>query len=93
MSEQKEFTREELAKHFAGSKKVKVVFTKKDGSIRTMVCTNDPTTIPEKYQTKTKSATDKPKKKTPENTFIVFDLEADGWRSFGITSVISVEAV
>ena len=91
MEKQKEFTREEIAKYFSASKEVKVVFTKKDGSIRTLVCTTDHDTIPEKHQVKTK--TDKSKKKMPEHTFAVFDLKADGWRSFTIANVISIEGV
>jgi len=66
MENQKEFTKDEVASHFSAFEKVKVVFKKKDGSIRTMVCTNNISLIPEEHKTKAKKAGDKPARKTPE---------------------------
>ncbi len=84
---------EEVASHFSATEKVKVVFTKKDGSERTMICTNNPACIPDEHKTKAKKAGEKPARKTPEGLFVVFDLEAGGWRSFAIAKVISIEEV
>jgi len=93
MEKQKEFAKDEVASYFSSFKKVKVVFKKKDGSTRTMSCTNNLSLIPEEHRTKPRKAGDKPARKTPEHLFVVFDLEVGGWRSFAITSVISVEGV
>jgi hypothetical protein len=59
-----------------------IVFTKKDGSERTMRCTLNPATIPlEKH----------PKGKTEQNPNVVavYDLENEGWRSFIKENLIS----
>jgi hypothetical protein len=65
---------------------VGVEFTKKDGTTRNMKCTLDPTMLPEVVLTEDK------KERTITNTenVPVFDIEANGWRSFNIRSVVSV---
>lgn len=63
----------------------KVVFTKKDGTLREMTCTLKPD-LTESYEKKT----DKVKEVNPE-VCPVYDLDAKGWRSFRFDSVKSVE--
>ena len=66
---------------------VQVSFTKVDGTIRNMLCTNNFDLIPEEFHPK---GSDKPKAYNP-NIFRVYDLENNGWRSFMIDKVISFE--
>ena len=68
--------------------KMKVVFTKKDGTTRTMICTTNINFIPEE---KHPSGI----KEIKENTSIkkVYDLEKNDWRSFRIDSIISIEKI
>jgi hypothetical protein len=78
-------TKQDLQEVFNLHKKVTVVFTKKDGTERTMHCTTR--AIPEEFlPTEEPEAPGKP---TPDHLFKVFDLEAKGWRSFTIANVIS----
>ena len=65
----------------------KVVFTKVDGSERTMVCTLEPQMISETYGSYEPSKN----KRVNKDVLAVFDLEKDGWRSFRIDAVKSVE--
>jgi|APCry1669190119_1035276.scaffolds.fasta_scaffold58592_3 hypothetical protein len=58
-----------------------VHFTKKDGTHRTMKCTLKADLLPVVESTATST------RKQPENSLAVFDLEANGWRSFVIDSV------
>jgi hypothetical protein len=64
---------------------MKVVFTKKDGTERTLFGTTDTLVIPVK---------DQPKKgnthKSNDNVQTIYDVENKGWRSFRWDSVISV---
>lgn len=60
---------------------VTVTFTKKDGSERTMKCTLKEDLIP---SDKTPKGSGKTQSK---QTMAVFDVEADGWRSFRLDSV------
>lgn len=66
---------------------VKVVFTKKDGSERTMLCTTKADLLPEVLSESTE-----PKRQKKENmdTMSVYDLEKKDWRSFTLKSVKSV---
>ena len=78
-----EQTREFLIGALSTSKVI-VHFTKKDGTERRMVCTLDPNLIPV-----TEKKTDRTKEPNPE-VIPVYDLEADGWRSFRIDSIVSI---
>jgi hypothetical protein len=62
-----------------------VTFTKKDGTERVMKCTLDPKLLPEAPITEGK----KPRK-VNEDVIAVYDVEAQGWRSFTIKSIKSV---
>lgn len=63
-----------------------ITFTKKDGTDRVMRCTLDPNKLPIKENTETNS-----QRKTNNETMAVFDLEAQGWRSFTKKSVKCVD--
>jgi len=60
---------------------VEIIFTKKDGTERTMKCT-----LMEKYLPKTVSS-DRPRN---EEVLAVYDLEKEGWRSFRWDSIKEV---
>lgn len=62
-----------------------VVFKKKDGTERTMLCTLNPTMVKE-YEKKTDR-----EKKVNEDTCPVFDLDKQEWRSFRYDSVTEVK--
>jgi hypothetical protein len=63
-----------------------VVFTKKDGSQRTMRCTLNEANIPVEHRPKGESV-----RKENDNVLAVFDTEKAGWRSFNVDSIISVQ--
>jgi hypothetical protein len=66
---------------------VQVSFTKVDGTIRNMLCTNNFDLIPKEFHPKTSEI---PKTYNPNNVR-VYDLENNGWRSFIGDKVISFE--
>ena len=59
---------------------VTVVFTKKDGTDRTMSCTRNSVLIPSEFHPKNES-------KEIGDNIPVFDVEANGWRSFNYNSL------
>jgi hypothetical protein len=61
---------------------VTVTFIKKDGSERVMRCTLNPELLP-----KVEVKENKESRKKSETSIAVYDLEADGWRSFVTRSV------
>jgi len=65
-----------------------IVFTKKDGTERVMRCTLNSAMIPADKHPKSDS-TVKPRTDAVQ---AVYDLDADGWRSFSWDSVIEVNA-
>lgn len=61
-----------------------VTFTKADGSLRDMKCTLQPRLLPPQLKESTV-------KLDPQSDALrVYDLEADGWRSFKISRLISI---
>lgn len=77
-----------------------VVFTKKDGTDREMLCTINPELVPaapivEAHETNTSNPIDFPtpkkEKKVNDDVCPVYDLEAKGWRSFRWDSIKSVK--
>lgn len=76
---------DELNKVFRHNQTLRVIFRKKDGTKRTMICTRQLGMIPTEFHPKS----DTPKKDMP--WFPVFDLEAGGWRSFRYDSIISIQ--
>jgi hypothetical protein len=66
-----------------------VVFTKRDGSKRDMVCTRRPDMLPPVKKTEpAKSGSANPR---PENVIVAFDLDKDAWRSFDLDTILSLE--
>lgn len=63
-----------------------VVFTKKDGTERRMLCTLNESLVPV-----VESAEPKREKKVNDDVMAVYDLEAKSWRSFRWESIKSVE--
>jgi len=74
-------------KNLLKTEKVFVTFIKKDGSLRKMYCTINPTYIMFKDPSSVES---KQVRKVTEDVLPVFDLEADSWRSFRWDSIKSV---
>lgn len=66
------------------NKSTVVTFKKKDGTIRKMKCTRNPSLIPEEHHPKNET-------KDAENTIRVFDLEKQEWRSFIVENVMGVD--
>ena len=64
-----------------------VVFTKKDGTERTMTCTTKPELVPAESIVE---GVEKKEKKVNEEVIPVYDLDAKGWRSFRWDSVKQV---
>ena len=65
---------------------VLVEFTKSDGTARSMRATLNPQQLPETEE-KAKA------KKNESNTVAVWDLDAEGWRSFKLETVYGVHLV
>lgn len=66
---------------------VTVTFTKVDGSERIMECTTNSELIPKVEQASSES---KKEKKKSDEAITVYDLQANGWRSFRWDSVKQV---
>ena len=68
---------------------VEVTFTKINGDERVMTCTLHPDNLP---KPDIKEGEDKKERviKNPENSLAVFDMKAEGWRSFVIRNIKSV---
>jgi hypothetical protein len=64
-----------------------IVFTKKDGTERTMTCTTKPELVPAESIVE---GVVKKEKKVNEEVIPVYDLDAKGWRSFRWDSVKQV---
>ncbi len=63
-----------------------ITFTKKDGTERVMRCTLDPNKLPVQESKETTT-----ERKISTETMAVFDLDAQGWRSFTKKSVSCVD--
>lgn len=63
---------------------VTVTFTKADGSLREMRCTLQPQYLPPQL------LQEAPSRSVNMNTMAVWDVEANGWRSFRIDSIQSI---
>lgn len=63
---------------------VTITFTKKDGTERTMKCTRNTAFIPTEQLPKEGST-------EPTSAVPVFDLDAQGWRSFIPSNIIRIE--
>lgn len=78
--------RTEMIKELQAGTKV-VTFTKVNGEQRVMTCTLDANLIPDPIEIKA----DKSPKPVNEEVLPVWDVNANGWRSFRIDSVVSFE--
>jgi hypothetical protein len=67
---------------------VTLTFTKKDGTIRVMRCTLNESVVP---QVVSESDTAKTPRKVTEDAQSVWDIEAQGWRSFRWDSLTGIE--
>jgi hypothetical protein len=67
---------------------VEVEFEKKDGTMRVMKCTLDPSLLP--VIVKSEEDPTKTHRPSSPSTLAVYDLEANAWRSFRWESVKSV---
>ena len=72
------------------SKTAEVTFTKLNGDVRVMTCTLNPELLPAKVVTEGEE--EKPTRtiKNPNNSLPVYDINAEGWRSFVIKNVTQV---
>jgi hypothetical protein len=68
---------------------VAVKFIKKDGSVRHMICTLNPSHMPERNSEQ--ASEQKQRKTQPADIVAVYDLEKDDWRSFNINSVTRIQ--
>ena len=73
------------------SNKTTIVFTKKDGTERTMKCTLDSKLIPDKIITEDAPLPKERKKDKDPVNVRVFDTEKQEWRAFNAKSVKSVQ--
>lgn len=62
-----------------------VVFVKKDGTERKMICTLNESEIPQEFVPKNSG------KVKSDESLAVFDVEKNAWRSFRYDSVVAVE--
>jgi hypothetical protein len=65
---------------------VLVDFVKKDGSTRKMMCTLSESKIPKEFAPKGNTKT------VSDESLAVFDIEANGWRSFRYDSITRIQA-
>lgn len=64
----------------------KVTFMKVDGTKRVMECTLEPSYLPEEFRNRAPVLTE-----TAGNHISVWDVQASGWRSFRLDSILTVE--
>jgi len=84
MKEDSSSQRQALTEILKTHDRVKVVFTKVNGDERTMFCTLSPNILPAQTDLE-----EQVQNKTPNpDTLVVWDIEAEGWRSFRLDSVI-----
>jgi len=70
-----------------------VLFTKKNGTLRKLLCTLDTKFIPQKQQDIINEVMDTPKRTGSPDSIAVFDLETGAWRAFRIHSVLAFKIV
>lgn len=69
-----------------------VTFTKKNGETRVMTCTLSEKLIPTEFQSKPLAEGQEPRKRSTES-LSVWDLNANGWRSFIYKNITSVSVI
>ena len=79
----------ELVRRCANSGTIKVVFEKVDGTLRTLLGTTNFEKIPSEHH----PVEGKERKFNKDELCNIFDIEAQGWRSFKYANVIEWEVV
>ena len=79
-----------VIKHELQSKTAEVTFTKLNGETRVMTCTLNPEVLPAKVVTEGEEKKPERKIKNPNNSLAVYDINAEGWRSFVIKNITQV---
>jgi hypothetical protein len=69
---------------------VTVKFKKVDGSERTMKCTLLHNIVPQPLKTVAEDNTTIKERRENENVVAAWDVEAEGWRSFRLDSVVEI---
>lgn len=87
-TELKEYLKIVDLEYFLRSHVLKIRFVKKDETVRVMVCTLDPSKLPERKQDTLSIVKNK-----KFNIVRVYDLQKEDWRSFDIDSLIDYEIV
>jgi len=85
-----EYTRNEMLE-LLRIRKCRVLFTKVNGEERDMTCTLKMAEVPEQHRPKTFSFNEEAEKTS--DVIRVFDVNADGWRSFKVDSVKQFEVL
>ncbi len=81
----------ETLKNLLSENVLSVIFTKKDGTSRTMQCTLKPEYLP--VADKKEGDEVKKQKKQSDESLAVWDLEKKAWRAFRLDSVVSYTIV
>ena len=84
----KKYTYTEIKNTLQNNKLVLINFTKVDGTTRALRGTVDFSFIPEDHWPKSEK-----KLNLSEDAVRVYDIENDGWRSFRVDSVTSIETL
>lgn len=78
------------------NEQTEVVFTKANGDVRVLRCTQSMDIIPEEHRPIQKPVSESTENKPKEvnyNNVRAFDLEANSWRSFNVDKLISVNGL
>ena len=89
--EQLDKFKEVTKKYLREEDEVKVIFKKKDGTLREMKCSLKAGVVPP--ATKEDPASQKKVRTISDEVCVVYDVEKEGWRSFRWDSVNLVEVV
>ena len=84
--EQTEQRYRDIMAFFRDHKVVEIEFIKKDGTLRSMLCTLDPTFMPERDQNEHHKT-----KLVDYTTVTVWDFESEGFRAFKTDNLISIK--
>ena len=89
---QLQITKDELVEKLQ-NEIVQLVFTKADGSERHMVCTKNIVHIPQEFHPKTDKVVklDESGNVVESDNITVWDMEANGWRSFNFSKVLEIK--
>ncbi len=78
-------TEEEVREEFIKKSILKIVFTKRTGEVRHMICTTSPGLIPPESRPDDTSS-----HRIYPDIMRVYDIEQEGWRCFIISNLISI---